>query len=269
MTIKKNYEELQAALIEGENINVSKSSDLKNFFILIISIIGIIVAMIFVFNVISDIFISTMSDDTQIKIEKSISIKQIDLKYPNVTTQELKELKNLNNIKSKIIAADTTLKNKSNFPITIVNNSEINACILPNGIIFITSGLLKQKYTEEELAFVLAHEIGHYANRDHLRIFSRQILSSLIFITISGNTNSFDKFLNGVTLLNNLVYSRKQEAAADEYAGRILIKIYGTNNGGKTFIKKIKDNENTSNFLHYFSSHPSWNNRLNILNKQM
>ena len=135
MTIKKNYKELQQALIEGDNINVGKSSDLKSFFILVSGIIGIIIAVIYLSALVSDLFISKMSDETQMKIEKMININLY-----NKDESNSKEMMRLNRIKSKIVNTDYSLKNKSSFPITIIPHKEVNACIFPNGSIYITKG---------------------------------------------------------------------------------------------------------------------------------
>ena len=263
MTIKKNYEELQQALIEDDNINVGKSSDLRSFFILVSGIIGIIITVFLLFGLVSDLFIDKMSDETQMKIEKMININLYGSSENNSN-----ELQRLNKIKSRIVNADYSLKNKSSFPMKIMPNNEVNACIFPNGTIYVTQGALNQNFTDEELSFVLAHEIGHYAHRDHLKAFGRQILAGLIYITISGSTNSSTRLINGVTDLSNLSHSRSQESEADKYAGEALIKIYGNNNGGKSFIIKIKKQQDSPDYLQYFSTHPSWNERLKILESQ-
>ena len=49
------------------------------------------------------------------------------------------------------------------------------------------------------------------------------------------------------------------------YANKMLIKLYGNNNGAKKFITRLKDNEKAPEFMHYFSSHPSWNERLALI----
>ena len=55
-----------------------------------------------------------------------------------------------------------------------IDDSEIaNAMALPGGLIIITQGLLDQVESENELAFVLGHELGHFKNRDHLRALGR------------------------------------------------------------------------------------------------
>lgn len=260
MKTKNNYEALQAALIEDDNVNVGKTSDLKNFFILISAIVGILIVCFFLSDFVSDFFISHMSDKTQLKIEKLI-----DISYPDSDNIIKANTKRLDRIKYNIIRTDSALQNKSSFPITVINKKEVNACITPNGKIYITKGTLEQGYNDEELSFILAHELGHYAHRDHLKSISRQILMGIICVTISGQSNSFNNFLSGINDISTLSYSRKQEREADKYAGETLIKMYGNNNGGKNFILKIKDKEKTPDFIHYFTTHPAWSERLKIL----
>jgi beta-barrel assembly-enhancing protease len=48
----------------------------------------------------------------------------------------------------------------------VLESSEPNAFAAPGGTIFITLGLLKMCANEDELAAVLAHEVGHVAHKD-------------------------------------------------------------------------------------------------------
>ena len=45
----------------------------------------------------------------------------------------------------------------------ILRRSDVNAYSYANGMIVVTTGLLAQLQNESELAFILAHEIAHYA----------------------------------------------------------------------------------------------------------
>ncbi len=42
------------------------------------------------------------------------------------------------------------------------------------------TGLLEKMTSENELAFVLAHELGHYDHRDHLRGLGRAALGTTL-----------------------------------------------------------------------------------------
>ena len=144
----------------------------------------------------------------------------------------------------------------------------MNAFVLPTGTIYLTTGLLQEKgLTDEELTFVLAHEIGHYRNRDHLKAISHNIGIMVITGLIGMNTNSTsNSTISSIGEMGSLAYSRKQETNADIYANETLIKIYGTNNGAIKFINRIKEKNSEPEFLKYFSTHPSWNDRLEISN---
>ena len=45
--------------------------------------------------------------------------------------------------------------------IVLKDDETVNACAAPGGFVFVTTGMLKYLNSEEELALILAHEIGH------------------------------------------------------------------------------------------------------------
>ncbi|WP_243369909.1 M48 family metalloprotease [Geotalea sp. SG265] len=55
----------------------------------------------------------------------------------------------------------------------ILDSGEINAFACPGGIIFITRGMLDAVSNEDELAAVLAHEVGHINHRDGIGAISQ------------------------------------------------------------------------------------------------
>ncbi len=55
----------------------------------------------------------------------------------------------------------------------VLDTDEINAFACPGGIIFITRGMLKLVHNEDELAAVLAHEIGHVVQKHGLKAISK------------------------------------------------------------------------------------------------
>lgn len=51
-------------------------------------------------------------------------------------------------------------------PIIVTPEPKKDACVLPNGNIIITTGLVESCATDDELAFIIAHELSHIAARD-------------------------------------------------------------------------------------------------------
>jgi beta-barrel assembly-enhancing protease len=58
----------------------------------------------------------------------------------------------------------------------VVNTREVNAFALPGGFIYVNRGLIETADSEDELAGVLAHEIGHVAGKHGLRQLSKKLL---------------------------------------------------------------------------------------------
>lgn len=59
----------------------------------------------------------------------------------------------------------------------LVRSDAVNAFAAPGGIILVTTGLVRQLQNEDELAFVLAHEVAHVMRQHHYRVVVRQRLA--------------------------------------------------------------------------------------------
>lgn len=117
----------------------------------------------------------------------------------------------------------------------MLKSDDINAFAAPGGLILVTRGLVGCCATEDELAAVLAHEIGHVQNRDGLRaIRTGRLNGALTTLATEGAKNlagpelaevtaAFDDSINEITgTLINSGYSRRQEFQADAAAVGIL-----------------------------------------------
>jgi Zn-dependent protease with chaperone function len=143
----------------------------------------------------------------------------------------------------------------------------INALAFPGGHIVIYQGLLDEVESENELAFVLAHEMGHFSHRDHLRGIGR----ALVFITVStltlGPDSPVANVLGNALNLTEMRFSRAQETRADEYGLDALHCLYGHVGGSTDFFKKIPADQDPGRFGHYFASHPETRRRIAHLEK--
>lgn len=109
----------------------------------------------------------------------------------------------------------------------------VNGLAAPDGRIFLTRGFLNRKargeVSAEELASVIAHELGHVAlghTRRRMIDFTGQ---NAVFIMLSALLNRFIPFL-GVWIANLIStalmarMSRRDEFEADAYASALLVK---------------------------------------------
>lgn len=61
--------------------------------------------------------------------------------------------------------------------VKIVSEAELDAFAYPNGVCYITTGMLTKAVNESQLAVVLAHEMGHYVRRHSLAAFGHWRMS--------------------------------------------------------------------------------------------
>ncbi|HOU20783.1 MAG: M48 family metallopeptidase [Kiritimatiellae bacterium] len=119
----------------------------------------------------------------------------------------------------------------------VLDSDEINAFAAPGGLVLVTRGLLQCCQSEDELAAVLAHEIGHVEKLHGLRaIKTGRLNSALTILAVEGAktfggenlaevTQAFDESINDITTtLMNSGYSRRLEYEADAAAVAILKK---------------------------------------------
>src|SRR5215510_4440657 len=114
----------------------------------------------------------------------------------------------------------------------VVDMVEPNAFALPGGYIYVSRGLLALVNSEDELAGVVGHEIGHVAARHTVQKVSRQGPFAAVTNLVSGVTGFF------VPVVGNIVggignfaqsiifspYSRSQESQADEVGQEMAAK---------------------------------------------
>jgi len=114
-----------------------------------------------------------------------------------------------------------------------------NAFALPGGQLLVTSTLLEQAGSENELAFVLGHELGHVTGRDPLRGLGRGLLVSLALAAIGGAEGA--SVAGSVAALGERSFSREQESAADRFGLALVAAEYGHVAGASDFLRKLPD----------------------------
>ncbi|NQU38824.1 MAG: M48 family metalloprotease [Lentisphaerae bacterium] len=119
----------------------------------------------------------------------------------------------------------------------IMDTDEINAFAAPGGLILVSRGLLRCCRTEDAVAAVLAHEIGHVQHEHGLRAIKKSRVTSALTIlaaegakTLGGEqlaqlTTAFEGSITDITgTLVNSGYSRQLESEADVAAVTIMTR---------------------------------------------
>jgi predicted Zn-dependent protease len=140
---------------------------------------------------------------------------------------------------------------------SVFDHEMVNAFAAPGGQIVILRGLLDTADTAEEVAAVLAHEIGHVEARDPTRLMLRAAGSAgLVSIILGDFTGGSVIGVIGDQLLQTS-YTRRAEAAADAFALAMLqnAKISAASFGD--FFDKFEELEGGFAPPEYLASHPS------------
>ena len=160
-----------------------------------------------------------------------------------------------------------------------LDSAEINAFAAPGGLILVTRGLLKCTQNEDELAAVLAHEIGHVEKMHGLRAIKTGRLNSALTIlaveagkNLAGEqlaevTKAFDESINDIagTLMNS-GYSRKLEYEADAAAVAILKQAGYTPGALVAMLENMAKNWDSSR-KDFAATHPAPADRIKELQK--
>jgi len=176
----------------------------------------------------------------------------------------------LDNIGQKIAAASD--RQDLIYHFKIIKDAELNAFTIPGGYIYVNSGLM-ERASDDELACVIAHEIGHTAARHTVKkiqaILGYQIVMNIVMS--ANNNKSTIQAMDIVFSLASLGYGRQDETLADKLAVKYARKAGFNPYGMVTFFEKLKKEaeEKGANFnLVFLSSHPPIDERIkNVKNE--
>ncbi len=114
------------------------------------------------------------------------------------------------------------------FSFKITTSDQVNACAFPGGFVYLNAGLLKTADSEDEVAAVIAHEIGHVAARHGTEQLSKRELvggvSLALGILASRSTPIAiaDRLMGNAAPLTLLKYPRNNEVEADNLSAQYL-----------------------------------------------
>jgi Zn-dependent protease with chaperone function len=214
------------------NVNVSRTSPLREFFLLLTGLLGIT----FFIYIALGFAIDYVVPNVPAEVERSLGRLYSNMYEDTEKTAPVIQLQLLlDELADKVPVRSfeasrtdlTEQRRELKYKVHIVPRSQINALALPGGHIVIFSGLLKEVESENELAFILAHELGHFANRDHLRGLGRGLVLLTISTTLLGGNNVVTEFFMNSLLNVEMKFSQQQEKTADLWALDLLNRRYG------------------------------------------
>jgi beta-barrel assembly-enhancing protease len=163
------------------------------------------------------------------------------------------------------IAATTPYKEHFDFHL-LADPNTINAFALPGGQIFITVALLSQLTSEDQLAGVLGHEIGHVVARHSAEKLAQMELAqgltgAVSMATYNPNSPNGSYIAQTVANMMQLKYGREQELQSDDLGVQLMMQAGYKPEELIQVMEVLKQSAGPNRTPEHQSSHPDPENR--------
>ena len=193
-------------------------------------------------------------------------------KYPAYTNTQVNQY--INTLGQTLAAASDKPQIFGGYHFLVLDSNDINAFATPSGLIFVTRGLIRCCPTEDALAAVLAHEIGHVQLRHGMQSIEKaRITEALTVLATEGAktlgspevaqlTKTFSGAISDIakSMINN-GYSRSFEYEADK-AAIVLVQRVGYNPRGLIDMLKVMEKKLKPGGLDFAKTHPAPRDRI-------
>jgi Zn-dependent protease with chaperone function len=148
--------------------------------------------------------------------------------------------------------------------VSVLRRADANAITLPGGIVYVFNGLIEKAENADELAGVIAHELGHVAHRDGTRAVLSHAGMSFLFGMLLGDFVGGGAVLIAARTVLQSSYSREVEASADGYAVDLMGKAEGDPRALGTILMRIAGSSHGP--LKILLDHPETKDRVTAIN---
>jgi len=193
-------------------------------------------------------------------------------KYPAYANAQVNQY--INTLGQTLAAASDKPEVFGGYHFLVLDSDDINAFATPSGLIFVTKGLIRCCPTEDALAAVLAHEIGHVQLRHGMQSIEKaRVTEALTVIATEGAktlgspevaqlTQTFSGAISDIakSMINN-GYSRTFEYQADK-AAVVLVQRVGYNPRGLIEMLTFMEKKLKPGGLDFAKTHPAPQDRI-------
>lgn len=157
----------------------------------------------------------------------------------------------------------------------IMDTQDVNAFAAPGGLIVVSRGLLKCCKTEDALAAVLAHEIGHVQNDDALKAVKGSRWTSFFTVAALGAAQAWGpkELAQATTALEGTLddisqklfisgFGSSQEYAADQAAVNIMKRVGYNPQALKQMLEEMEKHTSATDKGGFGKTHPPEKNRI-------
>ena len=150
----------------------------------------------------------------------------------------------------------------------VLPTSVPNAFALPGGKVYVLRGLVDKAENPDELAGILAHELGHLKHYDNMRGLIYNGGTSFLIGLLFGDVTGSSAVIFASRSVVEASYSREAETAADTFAIEIMHKLGRSPKPAAELMFRITGKEGGSGLTTILASHPLTEDRLARMTKE-
>jgi Zn-dependent protease with chaperone function len=151
--------------------------------------------------------------------------------------------------------------------VAVLSTEVPNAFALPGGKIYLLNGLLEKAHNSDEIAGVLAHELGHVRHRDSMRNLIYNGGTSFLIGLLFGDVTGSSALLFASRTMFDATYTREAEANADAFSIDLMHRLGRSPKPMGELLLRVTGNEKDKN-LSFLSNHPFTEDRLALMQKE-
>jgi len=215
------------------------------------------------------------STEREVNIGKNV-VRQVEKEYELVKDPFV--IERINRIAAKIVAVAD--RRDINYYVNVIqakeeekeDGADINAFALPGGYVYLYDGLVEFADSDDEIACVIAHEIGHIVAKHSIKKLQAAMGYTLLSIAAMGTGDA--EFANGINyaFLNLLLaYSREDELLADKLGARYAERAGYDPRGMINFLEKLREKQRKEPLRakNVYRTHPHFSERTTTIKKEL
>lgn len=209
-----------------------------------------------------------ISSEREVRMGKSIA-RQIENKFKLVEDVTIQN--RVQKIGEKL--ADVCDRAEISYYFKVLDEEEVNAVSLPGGYIYINSGLIERVESDDELAAVIGHELGHITARHAVKRLQGSLGYLVLRVLIAGSKGSSQVSRGADLAFNELLlsYSREDELLADRLAVKYMRRAGFDPRAMLSFLEKLREvqREMPIRPKRLFSTHPYIPDRVRVVKEEL
>ncbi|MBL4889814.1 MAG: M48 family metallopeptidase [Candidatus Lindowbacteria bacterium] len=244
------------------NVKASPRSPISEFFLIISGMLAVLLVVYYLLGFAVDFAAGYVPREWEKKMNTVFGPSESDSQPKELIKQEEK----VKRVLDKLLA---NVEGHPTYDLKVADVDMVNVISHPGYTVEVFTGFLDNVESENELAMVLAHEIGHYEHRDHTRQLGRILIPVVLVSLLSGTDEDLADWGSSILGFAELSFSRSQEHHADAFALKLLNKTYGHSGGATDFFERHQESEGDPGFLEFFATHPADIDRVSKLDGQI